>query len=69
MFRFILFVFVLSFIVRLISRPFYGYYRPWLFPYGGFGGLGMLGDIIAIRFFMRIIPVIFVLSLIMWALR
>ena len=41
MFGFILFVFVLSFIVRLFSRPFYGYYRPRIFPFGGFGGWGM----------------------------
>ena len=41
MFGLILFIFVLSFVVRLISRPLYGYYRPWFFPYGGFGSWGM----------------------------
>ena len=40
MFGLILFIFVLSFVVRLFSRPFYGYYRPRIYPFGGFGGWG-----------------------------
>ena len=41
MFRLFLFVLVLSFVGRLFRRPFYGYYRPRIFPYGGFYGWGM----------------------------
>ena len=41
MFRFILFVIVMSYIVRLFTRPFFGYYRPRIYPFGGFGGWGM----------------------------
>ena len=41
MFGFILFIVVLSSVVRLFTRPFYGYYRPRIFPFGGFGGWGM----------------------------
>ena len=43
MFGLIIFIFVLSFVVRLFTRPFYGYYRPWIYPYSGFGlwGMGM----------------------------
>ena len=40
MFGLILFIFVLSFVVRLFSRPFFGYYRPRIYPFGGFGGGG-----------------------------
>lgn len=69
MFGLILFIIVLSFIVRLFSRPFYGYYRPWGYPFGGFGGWGMLGDILAIRFFMRLLPILCVISVILWAMN
>ena len=43
MFGFILFVIVLSSVVRLFSRPFFGYYRPrhYYNPFGGFGRWGM----------------------------
>ena len=41
MFGFIIFLVVLSFIGRLFSRPYYGYYRPRIYPYGGFGSWGM----------------------------
>ena len=41
MFGFIILLVVLSSIGRLIFRPFYGYYRPRIYPYGGFGGWGM----------------------------
>ena len=41
MFGLILFILVLSFVGRLFSRPFYGYYRPRIYPFGGFGGWGM----------------------------
>ena len=41
MFGLILVIVVVSFIGRLFSRPFYGYYRPRIFPDGGFGGWGM----------------------------
>ena len=34
---------VLSLIGRLFSRPFYGYHRPWYYPFGVFGGWGMMG--------------------------
>ena len=37
----ILFVLVMFFVGRLFSRPFYGYYRPRIYPYGGFGNWGM----------------------------
>ena len=41
MFGLILFVLVLSSVGLLFSRPYYGYYRPRVFPYSGFGGWGM----------------------------
>ena len=50
MFGFIIFVLVLSFLLRPFSRPYYGYRRPRIYPfglfgpfggYGGFGGWGM----------------------------
>ena len=41
MFGLIIFVLVLSFVGRLFSRPHYGYYRPRIFSYSGFGGWGM----------------------------
>ena len=41
MFGFIIFILVVSFLGRLFTRPFYGYYRPWMYPFGGFGGWGM----------------------------
>ena len=44
MFGFIIIILVLSFIGRLFTRPFFGYYRPfggYYRPYGGFGGWGM----------------------------
>ena len=41
MFGLIIFIVVVSFIGRLFSRPYYGYYRPRIHPYGGFGGWGM----------------------------
>ena len=41
MFGFIIFIIVLSFVVRLFTRPFYGYYRPRMYPYSGFGLWGM----------------------------
>ena len=41
MFGFIILLVVLSSIGRLFTRPFYGYYRPRIYPYGGFGGWGM----------------------------
>ena len=41
MFGLILFIFVLSSLVRMFSRPFHGYYRPRIYPFGGFGGWGM----------------------------
>ena len=43
MFGFIIFILVLSFVGRLFTRPFFGYYRPfggYYRPYGGFGGWG-----------------------------
>ena len=43
MFGFIIFILVLSFVGRLFTRPFFGYYRPygsWYRPFGGFGGWG-----------------------------
>ena len=46
--------------------PHYGYYRPWGYP---FGGWGMMSDILAFRFIMRLIPIVLVISLISWALR
>ena len=69
MFGFIILLLVLSFVGRLFFRPFYGYYRPWGYPFGGFGGWGMLSDILAIRIFMRILPIICVLSIISWAMH
>ena len=69
MFGFIIFMIVLSFVGRLFFRLFYGYYSPWGYPYGGFGGWGMLSDILVIRFIMRLIPIICVISLISWIMR
>ena len=69
MFGFIILLLVLSFVGRLFFRPFYGYYRPWGDPFGGFGGWGMMSDILVFRFIMRLIPIILVISLISWALR
>ena len=66
MFGFIILLLVLSFVGRLFFRPFYGYYRPWGYP---FGGWGMMSDILAFRFIMRLIPIVLVISLISWALR
>ncbi len=39
----IIFLVVLSFAGRLFSRPYYGYYRPRIYPYGGFGWRGGMG--------------------------
>ena len=69
MFGFIILLLVLSFVGRLFTRPFFGYYRPWGYPFGGYGGWGMLNDIFLIRLFMRVIPIICLISLISWALR
>ena len=69
MFGLILFVLVLSSVGLLFSRPYYGYYRPRIFPFGGFGGWGMLSDILAIRFFMRVLPIICIISVLLWALN
>ena len=69
MFGFILFIIVLSSVMRLFTRPFYGYYRPWIYPFGGFGGWGLWTDILAIRFFTRVLPIICIISIIMWALN
>ena len=66
MFGLLLFIFVLSFVVRLFTRPFYGYYRPWIYP---FGGWGLWGDILAIRFVTRILPIICIMGIIMWAMN
>ena len=44
MFKFIIFILVLSVIGSIFSRPHYGYYRrPRIYPFGGFGyrGWGM----------------------------
>ena len=41
MFGLILFIVVLSFIGRLFTRPYYGYRRSRIYPFGGFGGWGM----------------------------
>ena len=41
MFGFIIVIIVLSFVVRLFTRPFFGYYRPQMYPYSGFGLWGM----------------------------
>lgn len=40
MFGLIIFIVVLSFIGRLFSRPYYGYFRPRIYPFGRFGGWG-----------------------------
>ena len=63
MFGLILFIFVLSFVVRLFTRPFCGYYRPW-----GYGGWGLMSDILAFRFVTRILPIICILGIINWML-